>query len=156
MSRRKQAEKREVLPDPKYGSVVLSKFINYGMQDGKKTVFEKIVYEALDKLGEQNKKNPIDLFVEAVEKVKPSVEVRSRRVGGATYQVPADVRPARQEALSIRWIISFARKRNERTFAEKLYRELQDIINDQGNSLKKRADTHKMAEANKAFAHFKW
>ncbi len=156
MSRRKQAEKREILPDPKFGSVVLTKFINYGMEDGKKTVFEKIVYEALDKLGQQNKKNPIDLFIECVDKVKPTIEVRSRRVGGATYQVPTDVRPQRQEALSIRWIIQYARKRNERTFAEKLYKELNDILNDNGNSLKKRMDVHKMAEANKAFAHFKW
>ncbi len=156
MSRRKQAEKREIMPDPKFGSRTLTKFINYGMLDGKKTVFEKTVYEVLDRLGEKFKRSPIEIFDECVNKVKPNLEVRSRRVGGATYQVPMDVRPVRQEALAIRWIIQFARKRNERTIVDRLFGEFSDIVGDTGNALKKRTDVHKMADANKAFAHFKW
>lgn len=156
MARRRRTPVRKILPDPKYGNELLAKFINVGMLDGKKAVFEKTVYEALDLLSAKIKKNPIDSFKECIEKVSPSVEVRSRRVGGATFQVPMEVRPVRQTALSMRWIIQFARKRGERTMTERLAGEFADILNETGNSLKKKIDTHKMADANKAFAHFRW
>ncbi|MBN1783805.1 MAG: 30S ribosomal protein S7 [Alphaproteobacteria bacterium] len=156
MARRRRAPVRKILPDPKYGSELLAKFINVGMLDGKKSVFEKTVYSALETLEKKVGKNPIDLFKECIQKVAPSVEVRSRRVGGATFQVPMEVRPVRQTALSMRWIIQFARKRSERTMTDRLAGELIDIVNDTGNALKKKTDTHKMADANKAFAHFRW
>ncbi len=156
MARRRRIPTRKILPDPKYGSELLAKFINVGMLDGKKSVFEKTVYSALETVEKKLKKNPIDLFKECVEKVAPTVEVRSRRVGGATFQVPMEVRPLRQKALSMRWIIQFARKRSERTMTDRLAGEFADILNDTGNSLKKKIDTHKMADANKAFAHFRW
>ena len=156
MARRRKAPVRKILPDPKFGSELLAKFINVGMLDGKKSIFEKTVYSALDEIEKKFKKKPIELFSECVEKVSPSVEVRSRRVGGATFQVPVEVRPSRRKALSMRWIIQFARKRGERTMTERLAGEFADILNDTGNALKKKIDTHKMADANKAFAHFRW
>jgi small subunit ribosomal protein S7 len=156
MSRRKAAQQRQILPDPKYGNKILAKFINNGMKDGKKSVFEKSVYNAFDVLKKQFNKDPLELFLSCIEKVAPSVEVKSRRVGGATFQVPIEVRPARQQVLSIRWIIQFARKRKEKTMTERLVGEFSDIENGIGNALKKRTDTHKMAEANKAFSHFRW
>ncbi|MHA1540872.1 MAG: 30S ribosomal protein S7 [Alphaproteobacteria bacterium] len=156
MARRRRIPTRKILPDPKYGSELLAKFINVGMLGGKKSVFEKTVYLALETIEKKLKKNPIDLFKECIDKVAPTVEVRSRRVGGATFQVPMEVRPLRQKALSIRWIIKFARKRNERTMTDRLAGEFADILNDTGGSFKKKIDTHKMADANKAFAHFRW
>ncbi|MFQ5823449.1 MAG: 30S ribosomal protein S7 [bacterium] len=156
MSRRKRAERREVLPDPKYKSILVTKFINGLMRKGKKSVAEKIFYSALNKIEEQTKKNGLEIFEKAVENVKPVLEVRSRRVGGATYQVPIEVRLERKQALAIRWIIGFANSRAGKSMAEKLAAELIDAYNQVGHSIKKRADTHKMAEANKAFAHFRW
>jgi small subunit ribosomal protein S7 len=156
MSRRHAAEKREVLPDAKFGDRVLTKFMNNLMVDGKKSVAERIVYSALDRVQTRLKREPIEVFHEALENVKPSVEVRSRRVGGATYQVPVEVRPIRREALAIRWLITAAAKRNEHTMEERLAGELADAVNGRGTAVKKREDTHKMADANKAFSHFKW
>lgn len=156
MSRRHQAEKRETLPDPKYGDKVLSKFMNSLMLDGKKSTAEGIVYGAFDKMEERTKTSPVAMFHEALENVKPSVEVRSRRVGGATYQIPVEVRTERKQALAIRWLISAARKRNENTMVERLSGELMDAAQNRGNAVKKREDTHKMADANKAFAHYRW
>ena len=156
MSRRHQAEKRETLPDPKYGDMVLSKFMNSLMLDGKKSTAEGIVYGAFDKMEERTKTSPVAMFHEALENVKPSVEVRSRRVGGATYQIPVEVRTERKQALAIRWLISAARKRNENTMVERLSGELMDAAQNRGNAVKKREDTHKMADANKAFAHYRW
>jgi len=156
MSRRHAAEKREVLPDAKYGDRVLTKFMNNLMIDGKKSVAETIVYSALDRVQTRLKRAPIEAFHEALENVKPSVEVRSRRVGGATYQVPVEVRPTRREALAIRWLIIAARKRNENTMEERLAAELSDACNNRGTAVKKREDTHKMADANKAFSHYRW
>ncbi len=156
MSRRHQAEKRETLPDPKYGDKVLSKFMNSLMLDGKKSTAEGIVYGAFDKMEERTKTSPVTMFHEALENVKPSVEVRSRRVGGATYQIPVEVRTERRQALAIRWLISAARKRNENTMVERLSGELMDAAQNRGNAVKKREDTHKMADANKAFAHYRW
>ena len=156
MSRRHAAEKREVLPDAKYGDRVLTKFMNNLMIDGKKSVAEHIVYSALERVESRLKRSPIDAFREALDNVKPSVEVRSRSVGGATYQVPVEVRPERREALAIRWLIIAARKRNENTMEERLAGELTDAVNSRGTAVKKREDTHKMADANKAFSHYRW
>ena len=158
MSRRKAAAKRVILPDSKYNNLVVAKCINMVMWDGKKEVAENIVYGAMDKLKVLAKdgKDELDLFLEAIDALKPSVEVKGRRVGGATYQVPCEVRPARQQTLAIRYAIMFARKRGERTMTERVFAELRDALNGQGGAFKKKIDTHKMAEANKAFAHFRW
>jgi small subunit ribosomal protein S7 len=156
MSRRHAAEKREVLPDAKYGDRVLTKFMNNLMLDGKKSVAESIVYGALDRVQTRLKREPVQAFHEALDNVKPAVEVRSRRVGGATYQVPVEVRSERREALAIRWVIAAARKRNENTMEERLAAELSDAVNNRGTAVKKREDTHKMADANKAFSHYRW
>ena len=158
MSRRHSAEKREVLPDPKFGDQVLSRFMNVLMYDGKKSVAENIVYGAMDTLKRRGGANsdPLRLFHEAMENVKPAIEVRSRRVGGATYQVPVEVRPERRQALAIRWLIEAARKRGENTMEERLSAELLDAANNRGAAVKKREDTHRMAEANKAFSHYRW
>ncbi|MEM5478125.1 30S ribosomal protein S7 [Pacificibacter sp. AS14] len=156
MSRRHAAEKREILPDAKFGDRVLSKFMNNLMIDGKKSAAEKIVYNAFDRVEDKLKKAPVEVFHEALENVKPSVEVRSRRVGGATYQVPVEVRVERREALAIRWLIKAARSRNENTMEERLAGELLDAVNGRGSAVKKREDTHKMADANKAFSHYRW
>jgi small subunit ribosomal protein S7 len=156
MSRRKRAMKREVLPDPKYHSELAAKFVNTMMLRGKKGVSETNFYKALDILQEKTNKNPIEVFTQALENTKPLVEVRSRRVGGATYQVPVDIRPDRRQALGIRWLIQNARSRSEKTMYQKLAGELMDAYNNTGVSIKKKEDTHKMAEANKAFAHYKW
>ena len=156
MSRRHAAEKREVLPDAKYGDVVLTKFMNNLMIDGKKSVAERIVYSAFERVEDRLKKAPVEVFHEALDNIKPSVEVRSRRVGGATYQVPVEVRPERREALAIRWLISACRARNENTMEERLAGELADAVNGRGAAVKKREDTHKMADANKAFSHYRW
>lgn len=156
MGRRRQAAVRHVDPDPVYGSVQIAKFINKIMIGGKKSVAEKIVYSALSKAGEELGKTPAEVFEDALEKVKPQVEVRSRRVGGATYQVPVEVRPVRQLSLAMRWLVNAARDRGERGMENRLARELVDACNETGKSVKKREETHKMAEANKAFAHFKW
>ncbi len=156
MSRRHRAEKREILPDAKYGDMVLSKFMNNLMLDGKKSVAERIVYGALERVESKTKRAPVEVFHEALENIKPSVEVRSRRVGGATYQVPVEVRVERREALAIRWLIGASRKRNENTMEERLAGELMDAINSRGTAVKKREDTHKMADANKAFSHYRW
>ena len=145
------------MPDPVYNSTVVTKFINKVMWDGKKTLAEKIVYGAIERLDNKEEgKKGIDIFFQAIENVKPLLEVRSRRVGGATYQVPMEVRPERQQTLSIRWIVDAARNRNERTMVERLANELWDAANERGAAFKKREDTHRMAEANKAFAHFRW
>jgi small subunit ribosomal protein S7 len=156
MSRRHRAEKRDIIPDPKYGDVVLTKFMNSIMFDGKKSVAERIVYGALDSVVERTSQDAVPTFHRALENVMPSVEVRSRRVGGATYQVPVEVRAGRQQALAIRWIIAAARARNENTMAERLSGELLDAFNNRGAAVKKREDTHRMAEANKAFSHYRW
>ena len=156
MSRRHAAEKREILPDAKYGDRVLTKFMNNLMLDGKKSIAESIVYGALERVQAKLKREPILAFHEALDNVKPSVEVRSRRVGGATYQVPVEVRTERREALAIRWLITAARKRNENTMEERLAAELSDAVQNRGTAVKKREDTHKMADANKAFSHYRW
>lgn len=156
MARRRSAEKREVLPDPKFGSVVVTKFINVMMYDGKKSVAEGILHSAFDAIQKKVGKPGLEVFETALENVRPSVEVRSRRVGGATYQVPCEVRFERAQALAMRWLIGMARKRGETTMAERLSGELLDAYNNRGASVKKRDDTHKMAEANKAFAHYRW
>tara|TARA_Y100001960_G_C13944276_1_gene480599 strand:- start:22 stop:492 length:471 start_codon:yes stop_codon:yes gene_type:complete len=156
MSRRRAAIKREVLPDHKFKDKILTKFMNRIMFDGKKSVSENIVYGALDIVLKKTNKKPIEYFHSAVENVKPSLEVRSRRVGGATYQVPMEVRPIRAQTLAMKWIVDSARKRNEKTMVEKIAYELMDAFNNKGNAVKKREDTHKMAEANRAFSHFRW
>ena len=156
MARRLAAQKRDMLPDAKYGDRVLTKFMNNLMLDGKKSVAESIVYGALSRVETRLKRAPIECFHEALENVKPSVEVRSRRVGGATYQVPVEVRTERREALAIRWLIIAARKRNENTMEERLAAELSDAVQNRGTAVKKREDTHKMADANKAFSHYRW
>jgi len=156
MSRRHAATKREVTPDAKYNDVVVAKFMNSLMYDGKKSVAEEILYGAMSELEDKIKKPALEVFKEALNNVKPLVEVRSRRVGGATYQVPTEVRPDRQQALAIRWIIGAARDRSENTMEERLFNELQDAYNNRGTAIRKREDTHRMADANKAFAHFKW
>jgi small subunit ribosomal protein S7 len=156
MSRRHSAEKREINPDPKFGNIVLSKFMNSIMHAGKKSVAETIVYGALDIIESKTKSSPIGIFQQALDNVMPAIEVRSRRVGGATYHVPVEVRTVRRQALGIRWIISAARDRNEKTMTERLSAELLDASNNRGNAVKKREDTHKMAEANRAFSHYRW
>ena len=156
MSRRHSAEKREIMPDPKFGNVVVSKFMNSIMHAGKKSVAEQIVYGAFEIIEGKTKQNPIGVFQQALDNVMPSIEVRSRRVGGATYQVPVEVRSDRRQALGIRWIIAAARERNEKTMVERLSAELLDASNNRGNAVKKREDTHRMAEANRAFAHYRW
>ncbi|MBA2848514.1 30S ribosomal protein S7 [Thermosulfuriphilus ammonigenes] len=157
MPRKGPVPKREVPPDPKYGSVLAAKFINYLMWDGKKSVARRIFYEALERIGEKLKgEDPYKVFEKAVENVKPLLEVRSRRVGGATYQVPVEVRPDRQRALAIRWILAAARNRGEKTMVERLAAELLDAYKNRGAAIKKREDTHRMAEANRAFAHYRW
>ena len=156
MSRRHRAEKREINPDPKFGDLVVTKFMNAVMYDGKKSIAETIVYGALDQVQEKTKQEPVAVFHQALDNVAPHVEVRSRRVGGATYQVPVDVRPERRQALAIRWLITAARNRNETTMVDRLSGELMDAANNRGTAVKKREDTHKMAEANRAFAHYRW
>ena len=156
MSRRHRAERREVLPDPKFGNMVVSKFMNSIMYAGKKSVAERIVYGALDMIEGKTKQNPVGIFEQALDNVMPTIEVRSRRVGGATYQVPVEVRSDRRQALGIRWLITAARDRNEKTMTERLSAELLDASNNRGNAVKKREDTHRMAEANRAFAHYRW
>ena len=157
MSRRRKADKREIIPDTKFNDKVLSKFINIVMVDGKKSKSEKIVYDALDIASKKLKvSKPIDLFRNALNNVKPGIEVRSRRVGGATYQVPVEVRNERAQALAIRWIVDASRKRNEKSMIDRLAQELADAHENKGTSIKKREDTHKMAEANRAFAHYRW
>ncbi len=157
MSRRKSAAKREILPDSKYNNLVVAKCINVIMWDGKKEVAENIVYGALEKLKKVAKDgDELAAFLEAVDALKPSVEVKGRRVGGATYQVPVEVRPVRQQTLALRWLVMFARKRGERSMEDRLFGELRDALSGQGGAFKKKIDTHKMADANKAFAHFRW
>ena len=156
MSRRHRAEKREVNPDPKFSDLIITKFMNAVMEQGKKSVAERIVYGALDKMENKAKSDPLAMFHQALENVMPTVEVRSRRVGGATYQVPVEVRPERRQALAIRWIISAARARNENTMVDRLSGELLDAANNRGSAVKKREDTHKMADANRAFSHYRW
>jgi small subunit ribosomal protein S7 len=156
MSRRHRAEKREIIPDAKYGDVVISKFMNSVMYAGKKSVAEAIVYGALDQVEGKTRQDPVGVFHQALENVMPAIEVRSRRVGGATYQVPVEVRTERRQALAIRWLISAARSRNERTMVGRLSGELMDAFNNRGNAVKKREDTHRMAEANRAFSHYRW
>ncbi|HEY9554055.1 30S ribosomal protein S7 [Allosphingosinicella sp.] len=156
MSRRRRPEKREILPDPKFGDLVLSKFMNSVMLDGKKSVAEGIVYGALDAAEAKAKKDPMQIFHDALNNIKPGIEVRSRRVGGATYQVPVEVRPERAQALAIRWLITAARSRSENTMSARLSGELMDAANNRGNAVKKREDTHRMAEANRAFSHYRW
>ena len=156
MSRRHRAEKREILPDPKFGDLVVSKFMNSIMYEGKKSVAESIVYGAFDTIEGKTKGDPLKVFEQALDNVMPSIEVRSRRVGGATYQVPVEVRTSRRQALGIRWIIAAARERNEKTMTERLSAELLDASNNRGNAVKKREDTHRMAEANRAFSHYRW
>ncbi|MGP1451049.1 MAG: 30S ribosomal protein S7 [Wolinella sp.] len=154
--RRRKAPIREILGDPIYGNKVVTKFVNKMMYDGKKSVAEKIIYATFDKIEEKTKEKGIEVFEKALERVRPMVEVRSRRVGGATYQVPVEVRAARQQSLSIRWLLEAARKRNERTMVDRLANEFIDAANDRGSAFKKKEDVHKMAEANKAFAHYKF
>ena len=157
MSRRRRAEKREVLPDPKFGDLIVTKFMNGIMYEGKKAVAESIVYGAMDILeAKRRDQTPLETFHAALDNVAPSVEVRSRRVGGATYQVPVEVRPERRRALAIRWLVSAARNRGENTMTDKLAAELLDASNNRGSAVKKREDTHKMAEANRAFSHYRW
>ena len=156
MSRKRKAPIRKIYPDPKYGSVTISKFINSIMYDGKRSKAEKILYSALEKIKTKNKEDPMKIFNTAISNVKPNVEVRSRRVGGATYQVPVEVKSNRSQALALRWLMEATRKRKQKTMAEKLYYELLDASQNKGSAIKKREDTHKMAESNKAFAHFRW
>jgi small subunit ribosomal protein S7 len=156
MSRRHSADKREIMPDPKFGNIVVSKFMNSIMHAGKKSVAEHIVYGAFEIIEGKTKQNPIGVFEQALDNVMPSIEVRSRRVGGATYQVPVEVRPERGQALAIRWLIEHARKRSENTMVDRLSAELLDAANNRGAAVKKREDTHRMAEANRAFSHYRW
>jgi len=156
MSRRHAAEKREINPDAKYGNLVVSKFMNAIMYEGKKSVAEAIVYGAFDTIEGKTKQSPISVFEQALDNVMPAIEVRSRRVGGATYQVPVEVRSSRRQALGIRWLVAAARARSEKTMTERLSGELLDASNNRGNAVKKREDTHRMAEANRAFSHYRW
>jgi small subunit ribosomal protein S7 len=159
MSRRTQAPKRTILPDPKYGSELLAKFMNMIMNDGKKSVAERIIYGALDRISEKGSAEggqSLEVLEQALENVKPVVEVKSRRVGGATYQVPIEVRPARRQTLAMRWVIDAARKRSEKSMAHRLAHELMDAADNRGTAVKKKEDTHRMAEANKAFSHYRW
>ena len=156
MPRRGNVPKREVLPDPLYNSVLVTKLVNSIMLDGKKGVAQKVVYGAFDQIKEKTEKDPIEVFNQAMENIMPSLEVKARRVGGATYQVPMEVRPARRQTLGLRWLTNYSRARSERTMAERLAGEIMDAANNTGSAVKKREDTHKMAESNKAFAHFRW
>ena len=156
MSRRHRAEKREIIPDPKYNNEIVTKFMNSVMIQGKKSVAERIVYGAFEVIEDKTKQDPLGVFRQALDNVMPSIEVRSRRVGGATYQVPVEVRYDRRQALAIRWLLTAARGRNEKTMTEKLSGELLDAANNRGNAVKKREDTHRMAEANRAFSHYRW
>mgnify|MGYP000174642414 CR=1 FL=1 len=156
MPRRGNVPKREILPDPVYGSVLVTRLINSVMLDGKKGVAQKVVYGAFDQIKEKTEKDPIEVFNQAMENIMPSLEVKARRVGGATYQVPIEVRPERRQTLGLRWITLYSRQRSERTMKERLANEIMDAVNSTGSAFKKREDTHKMAEANKAFAHFRW
>ena len=156
MPRRREVTKREILPDPKYKNALAAKFINNVMRQGKKSVAERMLYRALDLIQERAKEDPLKLFEKSVNNVKPVIEVKSRRVGGATYQVPTEVRPERRTALAIRWLISYAKERSEKSMEEKLAGELIDAANNRGGAIKKKEDVHKMAEANKAFAHYRW
>ena len=156
MSRKKQAPTRIFYPDPKYGSLVLAKFINFVMYDGKKSTSEKIIYDALEKIKEKTKEDPIKIFNDAISNIRPNLEVRSRRVGGATYQVPQEVKTKRSQTLALRWLLEASRKRKNKTMSDKLFNELMDASQGKGSSIKKREDTHKMAESNKAFAHYRW
>ena len=156
MSRRHRAEKREINPDPKFGDLVVSKFMNNLMVDGKKSVAETIVYGAFDRIVAKSKQEPLQVFHQALDNVAPAIEVRSRRVGGATYQVPVEVRTERRQALAIRWLITAARARNENTMVDRLSGELMDAASNRGSAVKKREDTHRMAEANRAFSHYRW
>ncbi|MCL7744701.1 30S ribosomal protein S7 [Guyparkeria hydrothermalis] len=156
MPRRREVPKREILPDPKFGNVTVAKFINMIMLSGKKAVAERLLYDAMDMIESKGKGHPVDVVEKALENVAPSVEVKSRRVGGATYQVPVEVRPVRRSSLAMRWLIEAARKRGEKTMAQKMAGELSDAAEGRGSAVKKREDTHRMAEANKAFAHFRW
>ncbi|MGB1403530.1 MAG: 30S ribosomal protein S7, partial [Porticoccaceae bacterium] len=154
--RRRVAAKREILPDPKFGNITLAKFMNHVMVSGKKSVAERIVYGALDLVEERLKKSPVEVFEEALDNVAPMVEVKSRRVGGATYQVPVEVRPSRRTALAMRWLVDYARSRGEKSMAQRLAGELIDAVQGKGGAVKKREDVHRMAEANKAFSHFRF
>ena len=156
MPRKGEVRSREILPDPKYNDRMVTKFVNTMMLGGKKSTAEKIFYDALDMVGDRTKEDPLAVFKRALENVKPNVEVRSRRVGGATYQVPVDVRPVRRVSLGMRWIVQFARGRGEKSMADRLAAEFIDAANGRGSSMKKKEDTHRMAEANKAFAHYRW
>ena len=156
MPRRGNVPKREVLPDPIYNSVVVTKLVNQVMYDGKKGVAQSIVYGAYELIKEKTSRDPLEVFNEALENIMPVLEVKARRVGGATYQVPIEVRPARRQTLGLRWLINYSRTRGERTMRERLAGEIMDAANNTGNAVKKREDTHKMAESNKAFAHFRW
>ena len=156
MPRRGNVPKREILPDPMYNSILVTRLVNSIMLDGKKGVAQKIVYGAFDIVKEQTSKEPLEVFTTAMDNIMPSLEVKARRVGGATYQVPMDVRPARRQTLGLRWLTNYARSRSERTMAERLANEIMDAANNTGSAVKKREDTHKMAESNKAFAHFRW
>jgi len=156
MSRKKRAPKRIFYPDSRYGSLVLAKFINFLMYEGRKTTAEKIIYFALDKIKEKTKEDPIKIFNEAINNIRPNLEVRSRRVGGATYQVPVEVKTNRSQTLAMRWLLEASRKRKNKTMSDKLINELMDAYQRKGSAIKKREDTHKMAESNKAFAHFRW
>ncbi len=156
MSRRHSAEKREIIPDPKFGDVVVTKFMNSIMYEGKKSVAENIVYGAFESIQTKSRQDPLQVFKTALDNVMPQIEVRSRRVGGATYQVPVEVRHERRQALAIRWLIQAARARNDKTMVERLSAELMDAANNRGNAVKKREDTHRMAEANRAFSHYRW
>ena len=156
MPRRGNVPKREILPDPMYSSVLVTKLVNSIMLDGKKGVVQKVVYGAFDIIKEKSEKDPLEVFNQAMENIMPSLEVKARRVGGATYQVPMEVRPARRQTLGLRWLTNYSRARSERTMAERLAGEIMDAANNTGAAVKKREDTHKMAESNKAFAHFRW
>ena len=156
MSRKKQAPKRIFYPDAKYSSLVLAKFINFVMYDGKKATSEKIIYDALEKIKNKTKDDPIKIFNEAISNIRPNLEVRSRRVGGATYQVPQEVKPKRSQTLALRWLLEATRKRKNKSMSDKLFSELMDAAQNKGTAIKKREDTHKMAESNKAFAHYRW
>ncbi|HKL77774.1 MAG TPA: 30S ribosomal protein S7 [Gammaproteobacteria bacterium] len=156
MPRRREVPKREVLPDPKYGSKTAAKFMNHLMRDGKKNTAERILYQAFDKIRDNKGENPVELFETALENISPMVEVKSRRVGGATYQVPVEVRSQRRQALAMRWLVQYARQRQEKTMSERLANELMEAADGRGGAVRKREETHKMAEANKAFAHYRW
>jgi small subunit ribosomal protein S7 len=156
MSRRREIPSRDILPDPKFGNQTLAKFINVMMYDGKKSVAERMVYGALDQVADKTKEDPLEIFTRALDNVRPVVEVKSRRVGGATYQVPVEVRPSRRTALAMRWLVDAARKRGEKSMGIRLANELMEAADNRGSAVKKREDTHRMAEANKAFSHYRW